>query len=204
MRISDWSSDVCSSDLKQSIVLDLKSAAGKKALLELARDADVIVENFAPGVMDRLGLDHATLAKLNPRLIYASSSGFGRDGPYRAYPAMDLTIQAMTGVMHTTGYADHPPVKAGPAIADFFAGIPLYGAIATALFDRERSGTARRVEVAMQDAVYAELSSSLGLHWASDANAEAVRSEERRVGKECVSTCRYRWSPEPYTKTKDN
>src|SRR3546814_16236124 len=73
MRISDWSSDVCSSDLKQSIVLDLKSAAGKKALLELARDADVIVENFAPGVMDRLGLDHATLAKLNPRLIYASS-----------------------------------------------------------------------------------------------------------------------------------
>src|SRR3546814_19382646 len=83
MRISDWSSDVCSSDLKQSIVLDLKSAAGKKALLELARDADVIVENFAPGVMDRLGLDHATLAKLNPRLIYASSSGFGRDGPDR-------------------------------------------------------------------------------------------------------------------------
>src|SRR3546814_1476820 len=77
--------------------------------------------------MDRLGLDHATLAKLNPRLIYASSSGFGRDGPYRAYPAMDLTIQAMTGVMHTTGYADRPPVKAGPAIADFFAGIHLYG-----------------------------------------------------------------------------
>src|SRR3546814_20888152 len=102
MRISDWSSDVCSSDLKQSIVLDLKSAAGKKALLELARDADVIVENFAPGVMDRLGMDHATLAKLNPRLIYASSSGFGRDGPYRAYPAMDLTIQAMTCAMHTT------------------------------------------------------------------------------------------------------
>src|SRR3546814_11794263 len=111
--------------------------------------------------MDRLGLDHATLAKLNPRLIYASSSGFGRDGPYRAYPAMDLTIQAMTGVMHTTGYADRPPVKAGPAIADFFAGIHLYGALATALFERARTG----------------------------------RSEERRVGKACGSTCRSRWSP---------
>src|SRR3546814_5148201 len=104
--------------------------------------------------MDRLGLDHATLAKLNPRLIYASSSGFGRDGPYRAYPAMDLTIQAMTGVMHTTGYADRPPVKAGPAIADFFAGIHLYGDIATALFERERTGVVGRLEVAMEEAVY--------------------------------------------------
>lgn len=167
---------------KQSVTLDLKSADGKSALIELVRGADVLVENFAPGVMDRLGIGADTLREVNPRLIYASSSGYGRDGPYRAYPAMDLTIQAMAGVMHTTGFPDRPPVKAGPAMADFFAGIHLYGAIATALFDRERSGAARRVEVAMQDAVYASLSSSLGLHWASDAEAEAVPRTGNRHG----------------------
>lgn len=167
---------------KQSVTLDLKHADGKSALIELVRGADVLVENFAPGVMDRLGIGADTLREVNPRLIYASSSGYGRDGPYRAYPAMDLTIQAMAGVMHTTGFPDRPPVKAGPAMADFFAGIHLYGAIATALFDRERSGTARRVEVAMQDAVYASLSSSLGLHWASDADAEAVPRTGNRHG----------------------
>lgn len=152
---------------KASIVLDLKGQEGKSALLALAAKADVVVENFAPGVMDRLGVGWERLSTGNPRLIYAASSGFGRDGPYAAYPAMDLTIQAMGGVMETTGFPDRPPVKAGPAVADFFAGIHLYGAIATALFERERTGLGRRVEVAMQDALYASLSSSLGMHWAS-------------------------------------
>lgn len=150
---------------KQCIVLDLKSAEGKATLRDLIRDADVLVENFAPGTMDRLELGADILQGLNPRLIYASSSGFGSDGPYRSYPAMDLTVQAMAGVMSTTGYPDRPPVKAGPALCDFFAGVHLYGAIATALFERERTGVARRLEVAMQDAVYPALSSSLGMHW---------------------------------------
>jgi len=150
---------------KASIVLDLKTEAGKDALKGLVRKADVLVENFAPGVMDRLGVGYDTLRQINPNLIYAASSGYGSDGPYRNYPAMDLTIQAMGGVMHITGFPDRPPVKAGPAMADFFAGIHLYGAIATALFERERTGVARRLEVAMQDAVYASLSSSLGLQW---------------------------------------
>ena len=158
---------------KQSIVLDLKSADGKAALRGLARDADVIAENFAPGTMARLGLGHETLQALNPRLIYASSSGYGSDGPYRDYPAMDLTIQAMSGVMTTTGFPDRPPVKAGPALCDFFAGVHLYGAIATALYERERTGMARRVEVAMQDAVYASLSSSLGMHWGNTDKPDA-------------------------------
>lgn len=152
---------------KQSLTLNLKSAQGKEALRALVAQADVLVENFAPGVMDRLELGADALMALNPRLVYASSSGFGRDGPYKAYPAMDLTMQAMCGVMHTTGFPDMPPVKAGPAMADFFAGTHLYGAIVTALLERERSGIARRVEVTMQDAVYASLSSSLGLHWGS-------------------------------------
>jgi formyl-CoA transferase len=150
---------------KRSVVLDLKSEEGKAALIELVREADVLVENFAPGTMARLGLDADKLQAVNPRLIYASSSGFGSDGPYRNYPAMDLTVQAMAGVMMTTGYADLPPVKAGPALCDFFAGVHLYGAIATALYERERTGVARRLEVAMLDAVYPSLSSSLGMHW---------------------------------------
>lgn len=158
---------------KDSVVLDLKSAGGKAALKTLVEKADVLVENYAPGTMDRLGLGAGTLQGINPRLIYASSSGFGRDGPYSSYPAMDLTVQAMSGVMDTTGFPDRPPVKAGPALCDFFAGVHLYGAIATALFERERTGVARRLEVSMQDAVYASLSSSLGMHWGNEGRAEA-------------------------------
>ena len=159
---------------KQCIPLDLKSDEGKEALKGLVKDADVLVENFAPGVMDRLGLGAEVLRAINPRLIYAASSGYGSDGPYRTYPAMDLTVQAMGGVMHTTGFPDRPPVKAGPAVADFFAGIHFYGAITTALFERERTGVARRLEVAMQDAVYASLSSSLGMHWAGTTSGKPV------------------------------
>jgi CoA:oxalate CoA-transferase len=152
---------------KKSVELDLKTREGREALIDMVRSADVLVENFAPGTMERLQLGADLLQATNPRLILASSSGFGRDGPYRDYPAMDLTIQAFAGIMSITGFADRPPVKAGPALCDFFAGVHLYGAITTALFERERRNVARRVEVAMQDAVYASLSSSLGLFWAS-------------------------------------
>ena len=156
---------------KQSLMLDLKAPAGKAILRDLVATADVLVENFAPGVMTRLGLGADTLQALNPRLIYAQSSGFGAEGPYRDYPAMDLTVQAMAGVMSITGFPDRPPVKAGPALCDFFAGTHLYGAIVTALFERERTGIGRCVEVAMLDAVYPSLASSLGLHFGSGGHA---------------------------------
>lgn len=167
---------------KQSLCLDLKSELGKRALLELASGADVLVENFAPGTMDRLDLGYDRLKTLNPRLVYASSSGYGSNGPYRSYPAMDLTVQAMSGVMETTGFPDRPPVKAGPALCDFFAGIHLHSGILTALYDRERTGTARRVEVAMQDAVYASLSSSLGLWWGSAGDTKILPRTGNRHG----------------------
>ncbi len=154
---------------KESLVIDLKSEDGKTLLRNLVAGADVLVENFAPGTMARLGLSSESLQAINPRLIYAQSSGFGSTGPYRNYPAMDLTVQAMSGVMSITGFADRPPVKAGPALCDFFAGVHLYGAIATALYEREKTGKARVVEVAMLDAVYPSLSSSLGLYFGSGA-----------------------------------
>jgi CoA:oxalate CoA-transferase len=167
---------------KRSVVLNLKTAEGRDALETLASEADVLVENFAPGVMDRLGLGAERLMGLNPRLIYASSSGFGRDGPYSKYPAMDLTVQAMGGIINITGFPDQPPVKAGPAMADFFAGIHLYGAITTALFERERTATARRLEVAMQDAVYASLASNLGMQWGGEGDASLPARTGNRHG----------------------
>ena len=178
---------------KQSVVLDLKSAEGVAALKRLVADADVLVENFAPGVMDRLGVGEDVLRAINPQLIYASSSGYGRDGPYRDYPAMDLTIQAMCGVMETTGFPDRPPVKAGPAVGDFFAGIHLYGAIVTALFARERTGVAHRAEVAMQDAIYASLSSSLGLAFGAEEGAVLPSRTGNRHGG--LAECPYNVYP---------
>lgn len=168
---------------KKSLCLDLKSELGKRALVDLVAGADVLVENFAPRAMDRLGLGYEYLKTLNPRLIYAASSGYGSTGPYRTYPAMDLTVQAISGVMETTGFPDRPPVKAGPAVCDFFAGIHLHAGIMTALYDRERSGVARRIEVAMQDAVYASLSSSLGLWWGSQGDStQSPRTGNRHGG----------------------
>ncbi len=155
---------------KQSVTLNLKTDTGRALLKEMAAKADVLVENFAPGVMDRLGLGAPVLQAINPRLIYGSSSGYGKSGPYRDYPAMDLVMQAMCGIISSTGFADQPPVKAGAAVCDFSAGIHLYAAIMTALFERERTGVGRVVEVAMQDAIYASLASNLGmLHARGDA-----------------------------------
>lgn len=148
---------------KMGVTLDLKSAAGKELFRDMAARADVLVENFRPGVMESLGLSADVLRERNPGLIYAAGSGYGSSGPYRNYPAMDLTIQAMSGVMSVTGFPDLPPVKTGPAIGDFLGGIHLYGAIVTALYERQRTGRGTDVEVAMLDAVYPSMMSSLGL-----------------------------------------
>ena len=158
---------------KRAVTLNLKSDEGKSLLREMVAKADVLVENFAPGVMDRLGLGPAALLAINPRLVYGSSSGYGKSGPYRDYPAMDLVVQAMSGIIGVTGYPDQPPVKSGAAVCDFSAGVHLYGAIVTALYERERTGRGRVVEVAMQDAIYASLASNLGMLHARGKDAPA-------------------------------
>src|SRR5262249_8461758 len=96
---------------KRDVTLNLKSDKGRAMLSDMVKLADILVENFAPGVMDRLQVGYETLRKINPRLIYAQSSGYGTTGPNRDYPAMDLTVQAMSGVMSITGFPDRPPVK---------------------------------------------------------------------------------------------
>ena len=166
---------------KTFATLNLKAARGKELLQAMVAKADVLVENFAPGAMERLGVGYDVLREINPRLVYGSGSGFGRSGPNMAYPAMDLTVQAMAGVMNVTGYPDRPPVKAGPALADFFGGVHLYGAIVTALYEREKTGVGRLAEVSMQEAVYASLASNLGLHY-SQGNSVPPRTGNRHGG----------------------
>jgi CoA:oxalate CoA-transferase len=156
---------------KKPITLNLKTEKGKELLREMVKKADILIENFSPGVMNRLGVGADELQKINPRLVYGSSSGYGSDGPYRNYPAMDLVMQAMCGVINSTGYPDQPPVKSGAALCDFFAGIHLFSAIMLALYDRERTGRGRQVEVSMQDATFCSLGSNYGMLHARGDNA---------------------------------
>jgi crotonobetainyl-CoA:carnitine CoA-transferase CaiB-like acyl-CoA transferase len=147
---------------KQSVVLDLKTGAGRRALLDLVESADVLIENFAAGTMDRLQLGAERLLRHNPRLIVASGKGYGSTGPYAHMSAMDITVQAMSGSASATGDPDGPPTKSGAAFVDFSGGIHLFGAISAALFQRERTGRGQIVEVSMHDTIYPMMASSLG------------------------------------------
>jgi CoA:oxalate CoA-transferase len=168
---------------KKPVTLNLKTEQGRELFHEMVARADILVENFAPGVMERLGLGAVALHEINPRLIYGSSSGYGTDGPYRDYPAMDLVMQAMCGIINSTGFPDQPPVKSGAAVCDFSAGIHLYAAVITALYERERTGKGRVVEVAMQDAIYASLASNYGMvHARGDAAPERTGNRHGGLG----------------------
>lgn len=157
---------------KLSVCLNLKEPDGVHALLKMVAQADVIVNNFAPGAMQRLGLGNDVLRKANPNIIIACSTGYGTTGRYRDYPAMDLTLQAMVGFMSITGSPETPPLKAGPAVCDFLAGIHLYGAIMTALYERAATGHASEVEVSMLDSAFPTMLSSLGMHNLGDRSCK--------------------------------
>lgn len=169
---------------KRGIVLNLKTERGRELLLALASKADVLVENFAPSVMPRLGLGVEEVMKANPRLIYASASGFGSTGPYADKLALDLTIQAMSGLMSATGEKGGRPLKAGAPVADFMSGVHLYGAIVTALFERERTGKGRAVEVSMLESMFAPLLPAAGHVYSSNTVPE--RSGNRHVADSYV------------------
>ena len=145
---------------KKGVTLNLKSDRGKELLKQMAGRADVLLENFSPGTMDGLGVGYAVLKAVNPKLIYATGTGFGITGPDRDNLAMDFTIQAASGIISVTGDPDGPPMKAGPTLVDFMGGIHLYAAVMTALFQRMTTGEGQLVEVAMQETVYPSLASS--------------------------------------------
>jgi len=138
---------------KKSVELDLKSEAGHRAALRLAEQADVFVENFSPGVIDRLGLGWDVLSALNPRLIYAQVKGFAEDSPYRDYPCFDPIAQGFSGGSSITGEPDGLPMKPGPDVGDTGTGMVLVGAILAALYQRERDGLGQRLQIAMTDQV---------------------------------------------------
>jgi crotonobetainyl-CoA:carnitine CoA-transferase CaiB-like acyl-CoA transferase len=146
---------------KRAIRLNLRKPAGQDILRDLARNADVLVQNLSPGAMERFGLGYTQLSEVNPRLIVASGTGFGSFGPYAGEPAMDLTIQARTAIMSTTGFADGAPVRTGPSVVDFMGGAHLASAVLAALFQRDRTGRGQHVEVALQDAVLPSLTSNI-------------------------------------------
>ena len=164
---------------KRGVRIDLKQPAGVELLLRLAERADVLVENFAAGVADRLGIGFDVVHARNPRLIYASGSGFGSSGPYVGYPAMDFTIQALVGAMSITGFPDQPPVKCGPTFIDMLGAVHLFAGILLALGERERSGVGQRVEVAMFDAAVPSLLSFLAPYY--ELEREMSRSGNRHV-----------------------
>lgn len=146
---------------KRGVTLNLKSDRGKALLRQLTTKADALVENYAPGVMDRLGVGFSVLHKVNPKLVYASATGFGLSGPDRDNLAMDFTVQAASGVMSTTGYADGPPLRTGAPYVDILGGAHLHGALMMGLLERERTGVGRLVEVAMVEAMYPSLATVL-------------------------------------------
>ncbi len=146
---------------KKGITLNLKAPRGRELLFEMVRRADVLLENFGPGAMDSLGVGWSVLHEINPQLIYATGTGYGISGPDRDNLAMDLTVQAASGIMSVTGFPDKPPVRAGITVADFMGGTHLYAGIMTALYERDRSGVGRLVEIAMQEAVYYTLAAAL-------------------------------------------
>jgi formyl-CoA transferase len=148
---------LCINRNKQSLALDLKSQRVRDLLRELVKVADVVIENFRPGTMERLGLGEKELRAINPRLIYASLTGFGADGPMSDWPGYDLIVQAWGGLMSITGTPDGEPVKVGVAIIDLIAGLMLGKAITAALFAREKIGVGQRIDTSLLEAEIASL-----------------------------------------------
>lgn len=159
---------------KKSICLDLKSDDGRAAVHALAQNADVVVENFRPGVARRLGVDHATLSGLNNRIVYASISGFGQSGPDADRPCYDLIAQAASGLMHMTGEPDGPPTKVGESTGDLSAGLFASWAILARLYERERTGEGGYVDVAMFDALFSLMPTAIAQWMFGDESPQRV------------------------------
>ncbi len=142
---------------KKSITLNLQSPKGKDIFIELAKKVDVVVENFAPGVMDRLGVGYPEIQKVKPDIIYCSISGFGQDGPYRNLPAFDPVVQGMSGVMEVTGFPENPPVRMGLAAGDQVAALYALIGLLSALRYREKTGRGQAVDISMMDSLFSFL-----------------------------------------------
>ena len=138
---------------KRSLAVDLKSDEGKAILLDLVKSADVFLQNYRPGVAERLGVDYDTLSAINPKLVYVSMSGYGEDGPYRDRPGQDLVLQGMSGAMLSAGREGEPPTAAGEYLVDAVTAYTAFEGVLAALLHRERTGEGQRIDVNMLDAI---------------------------------------------------
>jgi formyl-CoA transferase len=156
---------------KRSVTCNLKTARGREILCSLIEQADVFVENFGPGVIERLGFDYETVSRVNPRIVYAQIKGFGSGSPYQNYLAFDMIAQAVGGAMSTTGEASGRPLKPGPTIGDTGTGLHTAIGILAALFQRQTTGRGQRIEVAMQEAVinFCRIAYSSQMMWGTPA-----------------------------------
>jgi len=166
---------------KRSITVNLKAPEGRQILLDLAARSDVFLENFAPGVADRLGLGYEAVRAVNPRIVYCSISGFGQEGPYRDHPAYDIILQGMGGLQAITGEPDRPPVRVGVAVADIAGGMFAAFAIAAALVRRARTQEGERLDVSLLDSQLAWLTYMAANYFATGRDPERAGSRHPTI-----------------------
>jgi len=161
---------------KKSITLNMKSGKSMEIIHKLIKQSDVLVENFRPGAMERLGLGYERVNEMNPRIIYASISGFGQDGPYRMLPGFDQVLQGMGGLMSITGEPGGPPIKVGVAIADISGGMFAAYGVVVALYNREKTGKGQMIDVSLLDSQVAWLTYRAGAYFTSGEIPQPVGS----------------------------
>src|SRR5215208_2214035 len=166
---------------KESVTLDFKQPGGRQALDRLVDRADVLVENFRPGTLDRLGLGYGAVAAKHPRLVYCSISGFGQTGPRRHQAGYDAVMQAEGGLMSVTGGADGPAYRVGVAIADLVAGLLAAQGIVLALYSRERTGRGQHVDVGMLDGVVSLLTYHASMHLTTETRSQRVGNRHATI-----------------------
>ncbi|MBN1829990.1 MAG: CoA transferase [Deltaproteobacteria bacterium] len=160
---------------KRSITLDLKTPEGKGVFLDLVKCSDVVIENFRPGTMEKMGLSYEELSKINPSIVYSSISGFGQYGPYRDLPGYDIIGQAMGGIMSITGWPDSPPTRTGTAIADVLGGLCSCIGILSSLMARKNIGRGQHVDVSLVDSVVSAMETIIQIYLVE-------KREPQRVG----------------------
>ncbi len=162
---------------KRSVVIDMKTTEGLSNFMELIKAADVLVENFRPGVMEKMGIGYNTLKRINPELIYASITGFGENGPYRDRPAFDFIIQAMSGFMSLNGSEDTGPLRTGPPLSDTISGLYTALGIMVALQQKAQTGKGDRVDVSLLDSMMSMFSFSSSAYFATGKQPSQVGNQ---------------------------
>ena len=178
---------------KRSVVADFTTAAGQQVVRDLVADADVVIENFKVGGLAKYGLDHASLAALNPRLIYCSITGFGQDGPYATRAGYDYIVQGMSGIMDLTGEPEGQPQKIGVAFADIMTGLYSVIAIQAALAMRERTGHGQRIDMALLDTMTGVLANQAMNYFVSGETPPRVGNAHMNVSPYAVFACADGW-----------